>query len=388
LETKWEGKTMKFLHCSDLHLGRALHGYPLLEDQRYILEQILALAQAHQVDALLVAGDVYDRSTPSGDAVALLDWFLTQAAEMGLPCFLTAGNHDSAQRVAYGGALMRDRGIYLSPVLSGGLEPISMEDEWGTVDVYLLPFLKTVHVRAIWPEEELENTTQAVKAVLEHSPRNPEHRLVLAAHQFVVSGGKNPILCDSESPSVGGLDQVDVSAFDGFDYVALGHIHSPQAIGRETVRYSGSPLKYSTSEWDQVKSVALVTLREKGNVAVELLPLHPLRDLRRIEGEIEKLLDPAVVAQGNPQDYIHAIYTDQNPVDPMERIRQVYPNVVKVEPKNGGGMGEELPQVEVQQRQSMVQLFAAFFNQQTGGTLTEEEETWIAALLQEEDEDK
>jgi exonuclease SbcD len=387
LETKWEGKTMKFLHCSDLHLGRALHNYPLLKDQRYILEQILNLAQEHQADALLIAGDVYDRSTPSGEAVALLDWFLTQAAELGLPCFLTAGNHDSAERVAYGGALMRNRGIYLSPVLSGGLEPISMEDEWGTVDVYLLPFLKTVHVRALWPEE-LENTTQAVQAVLEHSPRNPEHRQVLVAHQFVTSGGTNPILCDSESPSVGGLNQVDVSAFEGFDYVALGHIHSPQPIGRDTVRYSGSPLKYSTSEWEQVKSVALVTLGEKGNVEVELLPLKPLHDLRRIEGAIEKLLDPAVVAQGDRQDYIHAIYTDQNPMNPLERIQQVYPNVVKVEPKNWGGMSEDLPQVEAQQRQSMTQLFAEFFTQQTGETLTEEEKNWIADLLQEEDEDK
>jgi exonuclease SbcD len=261
-----------------------------------------------------------------------------------------------------------------------------MEDEWGTVDVYLLPFLKTVHVRALWPEEELENTTQAVKAVLEHSPRNPEHRLVLVAHQFVTGGGKNPILCDSENPSVGGLDQVDGEAFDGFDYVALGHIHSPQPIGRETVRYSGSPLKYSVSEVSQVKSVSLVTLREKGNVAVELLPLNPLRDLRQIEGPIEKLLDPAVVAQGNPEDYIHVIYTDLNPMDPMGRLSQVYPHIVGLEAKRLGTGGEELPQVEEVQRQNMAQLFGQFFTQQTGETLTEEEETWIAALLQEEDE--
>jgi exonuclease SbcD len=328
---------------------------------------------------------VYDRSAPSGEAVALLDWFLTQAAERHLPCFLTAGNHDSAQRVAYGGALMRDRGIYLSPVLSGGLEPIAMEDEWGTVDVYLLPFLKTAHVRAIWPEEELETTTQAVGAVLAHSPKNPQHRRVLVAHQFVSSGGNAPVLCDSETPSVGGLDQVDAGVFDGFDYVALGHIHSPQPIGKETVRYSGSPLKYSISEVDQVKSAALVTLGKKGQVSVELLPLHPRRQLRQIQGEIDKLLAPEVVAQGNREDYLYVRLTDQSPVEPMARLSQVYPNIIRLELVAREAEHQSTPQEEPLERQDASQLFETFFAQQTGDALTEEERAWIVSLLGEEE---
>ncbi len=374
---------MKFLHCSDLHLGRRLHGYSLLEDQAYILDQILQLAQAREVDALLIAGDIYDRSDPSAEAVKLLDQFLTRAADTGIACLLTAGNHDSPQRVAYGSQLMKARGIYVSPVLSGPLEPVTLEDAFGPVDFYLLPFLKPAHVRAVWPEEEIQDYTQAVTAVLAHSQVARGRRRVLAAHQFVVCGGREPGCSDSETLSVGGLDQVEASAFDGFDYVALGHIHGPQSIDRETVRYSGSPLKYSISEWQQQKSVVLVTLGAQGVENLELLPLHPRRDLRQIQGPLETLISPAVYSQVNREDYLHVILTDHNPMDPMQRLNTVYPNVLKLD-LVGAGETEGLPEAEPPEQRDPAQLFSAFFQQQTGAAPDEESARLIARLLSEE----
>lgn len=374
---------MKILHCSDLHLGRRLYGYSLLEDQACILNQILELAREKGAEALILAGDVYDRSDPSAEAVKLLDEFLTRAADQGLPCLITAGNHDSPQRVAYGGQLMRSRGIYLSPVLSGPLEPVTLEDQFGPVDFYLLPFLKPAHVRAIWPEEEIGDYTQAVAAVLAHTEFTPGRRRVIAAHQFVVSGGRQPALSDSETLSVGGLDQVDASVFDGFDYVALGHIHRPQSMGRETVRYSGSPLKYSISEWNQQKSLPLVTLGVEGVEQIELLPLNPRRELRQIQGPLETLISRSVVSQANPEDYLHVILTDISPLDPMERLNTVYPNVLKLDLARAGE-GESLPQAEPLERRDPLQLFAAFFRQQTGTDLDEESGGLVARLLSEE----
>lgn len=374
---------MKFLHCSDLHLGRRLHSYSLLEDQAHILDQILQLAQAERVDALLIAGDIYDRNDPSAEAVRLLDQFLIRAADQGIPCLLTAGNHDSPQRVAYGGQLMKSRGVYVSPVLSGPLEPVTLEDKFGPVDVYLLPFLKPAHARAIWPEEQVQDYTQAVKAVLNRSEIDHSRRTVLVAHQFVVSGGKVPGQSDSETLSVGGLDQVDAAAFAGFDYVALGHIHRPQSIGRETVRYSGSPLKYSISELDQQKSVVLVTLERRGVVDMKLLPLAPLRELRRIQGPLERLISPEVSSQANREDYLHVILTDSSPMDPMQRLNTVYPNVLKLD-LAGTGETAGLPEAEPLEQRDPVQLFAAFFEQQTGRTLDEEDSRLIARLLSEE----
>lgn len=374
---------MKLLHCSDLHLGRQLHGISLLEDQAYILEELLTLAGEKGADALLIAGDIYDRSAPSAEAVALLDHFLTQAAERGLPCFLTAGNHDSPERVAYGGTLMEGRGIYLSPLLTGGITPITLEDEYGQVDIFLLPFLRPAHARALWPEEDIGDYTQAVEAVLRHSPVDPSRRQVMVAHQFVVWGGGEPQRSDSEIQSLGGLDQVDGRVFDPFDYVALGHIHGPQQMGRETMRYSGSPLKYSVSEARQKKSAVLVTLGEKGQVDVELCPLTPKRDLRQITGPLDRLVSPGVVSQGNPQDYLHVVLTDLAPVDPMGRLVAVYPNVVRLELCQQGMEPEELDTPV--ERQDPAELFARFYAQQTGEELDETALALVTGLLREEE---
>ena len=230
---------MRFLHLSDLHLGKRVCEFSMLDDQRYILEQILSLLDKTPVDGVLLAGDLYDKPVPPAEAVRLLDWFLTQLAERQLPVFAISGNHDSADRIAFGSALLQSSRVYVSPVFSGAPVPIPLTDEYGTLDVYLLPFLKPAMVRHVWPDEPVESYNDALACVLRHCPPDPAHRSVLVAHQFVAGAA----CCESEEVSVGGVDSVDASLFDAFDYVALGHLHSPQRVGRDTVRYCGTPLK-------------------------------------------------------------------------------------------------------------------------------------------------
>ena len=265
---------MRFLHLSDLHLGKRVCEFSMLDDQRYILEQILSLLDSHPVDAVLLAGDLYDKPVPPAEAVRLLDWFLTQLAARGLPVFAISGNHDSADRVAFGSALLETSRVYVSPVFSGAPQPICLADEHGPVDVYLLPFLKPAMVRHVWPDAPIESYNDALACVLRHCTPDPVHRSLLVAHQFVAGAAA----CESEEPSVGGLDCVDAALFDAFDYVALGHLHSPQKVGRETLRYCGTPLKYSFSEAHQHKSITFVDLGKKGCVDISTAPLTPLHD--------------------------------------------------------------------------------------------------------------
>lgn len=320
---------MKFLHLSDLHLGKRLLGCSLLEDQRYILEQLLPIAQ--EADAVLIAGDVYDKPVPSAEAVALCDWFLTGLAAQGTTVLLISGNHDSAQRLSFGARLMEQGGIHIAPVFSGAPEPILLHDQWGEVAVYLLPFLKPVSVRQVWPEEALSSYQEAVSCVLRHIQLDPSRRNLLVAHQYV-AGAKQ---CQSEEISIGGLDQIDVSLFDAFDYVALGHLHTPQWVGRETVRYCGTPLKYSFSEAGQEKSALLVTLAEKGSVQLEQRPLTPLRALSTLRGTYLELTDRRFYQGRNTQDYLHIVLTDEEDIpQALGRLRAVYPNLLSLEYDN------------------------------------------------------
>ena len=232
---------MRFLHLSDLHLGKRVCEFSMLDDQRYILEEILSLLDTHPVDAVLLAGDLYDKPVPPAEAVRLLDWFLTELADRKLPVFAISGNHDSAERVAFGAHLLAGSQVYVSPVFEGAPAPIPLTDAYGPVDIYLLPFLKPAMVRHIYPDEPIESYSDALGCVLRRCAPDPARRSVLVAHQFVAGAAA----CESEEPSVGGLDCVDAALFDGFDYVALGHLHSPQKVGRDTLRYCGTPLKYS-----------------------------------------------------------------------------------------------------------------------------------------------
>lgn len=276
---------MKLVHLSDLHLGKRVNEFSMLEDQQYILTEILQIIDREQPDGVLIAGDVYDKSVPSAEAVALLDDFLVRLSKRNLQVFIISGNHDSPERIAFGGRLMAQSGVHITPVYNGTVVPLTLTDEYGPVDIYLLPFLKPAHVRRFFPEREIITYTDAISAAIETMNADPARRNVLVTHQFVTGATR----CDSEEISVGGADNVDVSVFDAFDYVALGHIHGPQQVGRETVRYCGTPLKYSFSEVKQQKSLTVVELSTKGSFSLRTIPLVPMRDMAELRGTYEEL---------------------------------------------------------------------------------------------------
>lgn len=275
---------MKFLHISDLHIGKRVNEFSMIQDQKYILNQILSIAEREEAEAVILAGDIYDKPVPSAEAVQLFDHFLTSLADQNRKVFLISGNHDSPERIAFGAQLMKGRGVYVSPVYDGTVSKISLTDAYGEICIYLLPFIKPAAVRHALekePEENLpESYQEAVEFVVNRMEIDRQKRNILAAHQFVTGAGR----CESEEVIVGGLDNVDAEVFDAFDYVALGHIHSPQSVGRETVRYCGTPLKYSFSEAGQQKSVTVVTLKEKGRTEISTVPLKPLHDMRILKG--------------------------------------------------------------------------------------------------------
>ena len=317
---------MRFLHLSDLHLGKRVCEFSMLEDQRYILEEILSLLDESPVDGVLLAGDLYDKPVPPAEAVRLLDWFLTQLAARKLPVFAISGNHDSADRVAFGSALLADSRVYVSPVFTGAPQPIPLQDAHGTVDVYLLPFLKPAMVRHVWPDEPIESYNDALACVLRHCVPDPGHRSVLVAHQFVAGAAA----CESEEPSVGGVDSVDAALFDAFDYVALGHLHRPQCVGRAdgTMRYSGTPLMYSRSEMQLEKSVPLVTLGAPGEISIRTLPLHPLRALRLARGSFDELMRTGP-ADGTQEDHYFLDLTDEEDIpNAAARLRTRFPRML------------------------------------------------------------
>ena len=373
---------MRLLHIADLHIGKRVCEFPMIEDQRHVLSQVIDLVGERGIDAVLVAGDLYDKSAPSAEAVALVDWFLGRLARTGAEAVIIPGNHDSAERVAYASGLLGSQGIHVAPVYCGRVEPVRLADEWGAVDVWPIPYLHVSTVRHFFPDERVCSYTDALRVAIEAcglrgvDERGARVRNVALAHQFVTAGGVSPERCDSEL-SVGGMDNVDASVFDAFDYVALGHVHGPQRVGRDAVRYSGSILKYSLSEWRGQKSAALVELGEPGTEpAIELVPLVPLHDLRRIRGPLERLLSPEVAdADGvSRDDYIYAVLTDENPeVDAMARLRDAYPNVMSLEYDNArtraAGLAEDAAPAE--DSASPLELFRDFYEQQNGSELTE-----------------
>ena len=311
---------MRFFHISDLHIGKQLYSYSLLPDQRAVLKEITERAKEYRPDAILIAGDVFDRSIPSGEAYTVLDEFLTGLSEITpqIPVLLIAGNHDSAERLDYASGFLEKHQIHIAvsaPERADEyLKKITLTDDFGPVHFYLLPFLKPAYVRRLFPGEEINDYETALRRILERENLDFSERNVLLSHQFYKNGSIGPETSDSEqaSSNIGGLDSVDVSLVEPFNYVALGHIHSSQKVGREEVRYAGSPLKYSLSEVNHIKSVPLVTLGEKGKVSVELIPLSPMRDLRHIKGSIRELLDKKHVQ--SPEDFIYATLTDEESI--------------------------------------------------------------------------
>ena len=379
---------MKLIHLSDLHLGKRVNEFSMLEDQQYILTEILHIMDEEQPDGVLIAGDVYDKTVPSAEAVALLDDFLVRLAKRDLQIFLISGNHDSPERMAFGGRLMEGSGVHLAPVYDGRVSPITLTDAYGTVNFYLLPFVKPAHVRRCFPEREITTYTDALAAAIEAMGVDPAGRNVLVTHQFVTGADR----CDSEELSVGGTDNVDVSVFDPFDYVALGHIHGPQRVGRETVRYCGTPLKYSFSEAGHQKSVTVVELEAKGSVSVRTVPLAPQRDLVELRGTYEELTFRGFYEGTSYQkDYVHITLTDEEDVpDAMRKLQIIYPNLMKLDYDNRRTRaGARLDGAEDAEQKSPLELLEEFYEKQNGQPMGEEQQAFARAWMEriwEEDE--
>ena len=373
---------MKFLHLADLHLGKRVNGFSMLEDQAHILRQILAILDGEQPDGVLIAGDVYDKSVPSVEAVGLLDGFLTELRTRGVPVLLISGNHDSPERLAFGGRVMDSCGIHISPVYGGALAPVTLQDEFGPVHVWLLPFVKPTHVRRWFPDADIESYTDAVAEAVAHMDIDTAARNVLVTHQFVTGGTRS----GSEELSVGGTDNVDSGVFAPFDYVALGHLHGAQHIGRETIRYAGSPLKYSFSEARQHKSVTVVTLGEKGDVQVRTAALTPLRELREIRGSYDELTARSFYEHTTYRsDYLHLILTDEQDVfDAMSRLRTIYPYLMTLDYDNArtraaGGMSVPAET----ERRTPLELFEALYTRQNHRPMSEVQRAYIAQLMEQ-----
>ena len=373
---------MKFLHLADLHLGKRVNGFSMLEDQAHVLRQILAILDDEQPDGVLIAGDVYDKSVPSVEAVRLLDGFLTELRARGVPVLLISGNHDSPERLAFGGRVMDSCGIHISPVYDGALAPVTLHDEFGPVHVWLLPFVKPAHVRRWFPDADIESYTDAVAEAVAHMDIDTAARNVLVTHQFVTGGTRS----GSEELSVGGTDNVDSGVFAPFDYVALGHLHGAQHIGRETIRYAGSPLKYSFSEARQHKSVTVVTLGEKGDVQVRTAALTPLRELREIRGSYDELTARSFYEHTTYRsDYLHLILTDEQDVfDAMSRLRTIYPYLMTLDYDNArtraaGGMSVPAET----ERRTPLELFEALYQRQNHRPMSEVQREYIAQLMEQ-----
>ena len=370
---------MKFLHLADLHLGKRICERSMLGEQEYILQQILDIAAERQVRAVLIAGDVYDRPVPPPEAVALFDWFLTSLGQAGVACLVIPGNHDSDERLAFGAHLLSGAGVHFAPVFDGTLHTVTLEDAACCVHFTLLPFLRPAQVRRYFPEVPPGDYEAAIRAVLGTVDLQTDGRHVLLAHQFVTALGVAPERCDSELASVGTLDNVDVSAFDGFDYVALGHIHGPQRVGRDTVRYAGSPLKFSFSEVHHHKSVPLVTLGD--GVEIELLPLVPRHDMREKRGRLAEILSPS--AGERTDDFMHITLADDAVMDAMNRVRTVYPNTLRLDFDNALTALSGAPELmrETVERDP-VSLFAEFYEAQNGEPMEDEMECVVRAMLE------
>ncbi len=325
------GDTMKLIHLADLHIGKKVNEFSMIEDQKYILLKIFNIIDEEQPDGIIIAGDVYDKSVPTVEAVEVLNSFLKDLAKRHFETFIISGNHDSAERLSFASELIDTVGIHISRAYSGEVKPFELNDDFGTVKLYMLPFIKPVHVRQAFPEEEIATYNDAVKSAVKHMEISTDDRNVLVTHQFV-TGAKT---CDSEEISVGGTDNIDATAFDGFDYVALGHIHSPQRITRDTVRYAGSPLKYSFSEANHKKSVTVIEMGKKGDVEVRTIPLIPKYDMVEIKGKYDELMEKSFYESFNLEDYYHITLTDEEDIfDAITRLRTVYHKIMKLDYDN------------------------------------------------------
>lgn len=365
---------MKLMHLSDLHLGKRVNDYPMLPDQTYILEQILAIADEEKPDGLLIAGDVYDKSVAPAEAVELFDSFLVSLSRKHIPVFVSSGNHDSPERLAFGGRLMDAAGIYLSPVYDGHCRKVTLEDAFGPVDVHMLPFVKPATVRRFFPDAEITSYTEAVAAAIGAMEMDSSRRNILLAHQFVTGAAT----CESEELYVGGVENVDAGVFALFDYVALGHLHGPQNVGSQRIRYCGTPLKYSFSEVSHQKSVTIVELNP--GLTLRTVPLLPLRDMVKLHGSFAELAAP----ERCTENYVHIILTDEEEIpEALGRLRPVYPNLMKLSYDNTRTRSAANLRADTTVKtKKPMELFADFYQEQNGQEMSREQTAYLRQLME------
>lgn len=372
---------MKLVHLSDLHLGKRVCEFSMLEQQKYILDRIIDIVSEEKPDAVLIAGDIYDKPVPPAEAVELFDDFLVKLAERGTEVFAISGNHDSPERIAFGSRLMAPAGVHLSPVYGGEVTPFELKDGFGSVFVYMLPFVKPANVRRFFPDEDTESYDSALRTAVKHMDIDTSKRNVIIAHQFVTGAER----CESESISVGGLDDVGADIFEPFDYAALGHIHGAQHILSEKIRYCGTPLKYSFSEVNHKKSVTIAELKEKGSLELRTVPLVPLNDMREIKGSYMEVTNRSAYTDESRNDFLHVTLTDEQDIpEAMGRLRAVYPNIMKLDYDNlctrSGGVMNDLSEEKLK---SPEELFSGFYEQCNNSPMTAEQSEYVSELIKE-----
>lgn len=371
---------MKLVHLSDLHIGKRVNEYSMIDDQAYILNEIIDIIDEKKPDGVIIAGDVYDKPIPSAEAVQLFDDFLFKLLNRKIHVFIISGNHDSPERLAFGSRIMNER-IHISPVYNGCVKPVELTDDYGKVNVYMLPFVKPVNVRSCFPDEEINSYDDAVSFAVKNMNINFDERNVLVTHQFVTGANR----CESEEISVGGSDNIDASIFDEIDYVALGHIHGPQNIGCERIRYCGSPLKYSFSETNHKKSVTLVELKEKNNIKIETIPLIPRCDMKEIKGKYEDLTKKSFYENTSySTDYVHITLTDEEDIpDAVIKLRTIYHNLMRLDYDNKRTRNMSLINTsESVENKSPFDLFSEFYREQNGSKMKEEQIDYIQSLIE------
>lgn len=367
---------MKILHLADLHIGKIVLEQSMLEEQKYILNQIIEKIREENIELVLISGDIYDRSVPPSDAVNVLDDFLKVLVKgLKLKVCIIAGNHDSKERLNFGSKIFADEGLYICANYDGNLEKVELQDEYGKINIYMLPYIKPIEVKEFFKDKEITSYNEAVKYVIQKENINIDERNIILSHQFVTAGNSIPERSESETLFLGGTENVDVSCYEKFDYVALGHIHGPQKIGRETARYAGTILKYSFSEVKQKKSITIIDYKEKNNLNINLEALKPLRDMRVIKGPIEELVKEENYSGTNRDDYIRAIITNEEPVyDAIGKIKKIYPNTLRLDIENSKmtiNANIKLSDLDNIKKKDEVELFNEFYKFQNNKELDE-----------------
>ncbi len=371
---------MKIAHISDLHLGKSLYNYSLIEDQDYILDQITGILVEKKVEVLIIAGDVYDKNVAPEAGLKVLRKFLNRLVEAEIKVLIISGNHDSAERLTFGAEFMTEKGIYFSKVYDGTIEPVTFEDDFGPVNFYLLPFVKPSTVQHYYEDKTISTYEDAVRCAVEHMNVNYSERNVAIAHQNIMNAER----CESEEIIIGFQDAVSDEVFKDFDYTALGHIHKQQKIGKHNVMFSGTPLKYSTSEFTHKKVMPLITLGEKGKVDIELIPLEPKRDLRQITGTLDEIMKASKEDPNNHEDFIDVILTNENEVmDAMATLRTVYPNVLKITYDNKASRAaENIERLGAVDKKNPLEIFEAFYKSRIGEDMDDQKKEYIHSLIE------